>query len=142
MALQQNVDSSKTSTTDLTAIASRYSDFSHLLRLHACDDNRDTVVLTGATGALGAHILAQLLAKPNRARVICLCRASDDDDARKRVQDSLQRRRLPSLDDSTVVCLAADFTQDLLGLDMQNFQQVANAARIIHVSEMPILPFY
>jgi FlaA1/EpsC-like NDP-sugar epimerase len=142
MALQQGVGSSKTSSTDLKAIASRYSDFSHPLRLHARDDKQDTVVLTGATGALGAHILAQLLAKPNHPRVICLCRAGDDSDARRRVKESLHRRRLPFLENSTVVCLAAEFTQDQLGLSMQNFQEVASAATFIHVSEVLILALY
>ncbi|KAM0749958.1 L-aminoadipate-semialdehyde dehydrogenase [Meredithblackwellia eburnea MCA 4105] len=37
------------------------------------------VVLTGATGSLGAHILAALLARPDVSKVYCLVRASDND---------------------------------------------------------------
>lgn len=59
------------------------------------DDNigGETVVLTGATGSLGAHILDQLTRQPAVARVICLSRAPSDAAARARLQASLQQRR-------------------------------------------------
>ncbi|PHM33208.1 amino acid adenylation domain-containing protein [Xenorhabdus innexi] len=45
----------------------------------------DTVLLTGATGYLGLHLLEQLL-KQTSAQVICLCRAADKAHARERIR--------------------------------------------------------
>jgi thioester reductase-like protein len=94
----------------------------------------DTVVLTGATGALGAHILHLLETASKRRHIICLCRAQDASDARDRVQASLKRRRLASVDNSQVVCLVADLAQDQLGLSPVDYQRVANASLYIHAS--------
>ncbi len=46
----------------------------------------DTVLLTGATGYLGLHLLEQLL-KQTSAQVICLCRADDKAHALERIRD-------------------------------------------------------
>ncbi|KAK6855696.1 hypothetical protein PG995_007847 [Apiospora arundinis] len=40
---------------------------------------KETVILTGATGALGAHILHQLLQDPKVGKIYCLVRSSDSD---------------------------------------------------------------
>jgi thioester reductase-like protein len=56
-------------------------------------------LLTGATGALGAHVLVQLLKHSSPPSLICLIRASSDYEAEKRVDQSLAQRRLPSLKD-------------------------------------------
>ncbi|KAK8101801.1 NRPS-like protein biosynthetic cluster [Apiospora kogelbergensis] len=57
---------------------------------------RETVILTGATGALGAHILHQLLQDPQVENIYCLVRSSSNSstDAASRVQASLRERRL------------------------------------------------
>jgi thioester reductase-like protein len=55
---------------------------------------RRNVVLIGATGSLGAHILAQLVARPDTETVYCLVRAKDSKDAARRVQKSLIQRKL------------------------------------------------
>lgn len=47
----------------------------------------DVVLLTGATGALGAHILHQLLQNSHVRHVYCL--AGGDADPRERVLESL-----------------------------------------------------
>src|SRR5262249_32621100 len=44
----------------------------------------DSVLLTGATGTLGAYLLCELLARSTR-RVICLVRATDAEHARDRL---------------------------------------------------------
>jgi amino acid adenylation domain-containing protein/thioester reductase-like protein len=50
------------------------------------------VFLTGATGYLGVHILAELLQAGTT--VVCLARASDDDAAQKRILDNLKKYQL------------------------------------------------
>ncbi|KAK8041417.1 hypothetical protein PG994_014424 [Apiospora phragmitis] len=61
------------------------------------DPERETVILTGATGALGAHILHLLLQDPQVDKIYCLVRSSVNNtakDAADRVQTSLYARRL------------------------------------------------
>ncbi|MDR0218102.1 MAG: amino acid adenylation domain-containing protein [Enterobacteriaceae bacterium] len=45
----------------------------------------DTILLTGATGYLGLHLLEQLL-KQTSAQIICLCRDADEERALKRIK--------------------------------------------------------
>ncbi|KAK7414427.1 hypothetical protein QQX98_006705 [Neonectria punicea] len=52
------------------------------------------VVVTGATGSLGAHLVAQLANHPNVDLVPCLVRASSDGLAMHRVIESMRRRRV------------------------------------------------
>lgn len=59
--------------------------------------NGATVILTGATGALGAHLLAQYLASPGVVKIYCLVRGADAHAARCRVDKALQNRKLPRL---------------------------------------------
>lgn len=49
-----------------------------------------TVLLTGATGFLGSHVLAELLASGDAA-VLCLARAEDDAAAAERIVSTLRR---------------------------------------------------
>ncbi|EPQ30075.1 uncharacterized protein PFL1_02192 [Pseudozyma flocculosa PF-1] len=56
-----------------------------------------TVVLTGSTGSLGAHIVNQLAQLSSVARIVCLNRASSDEDAVRRTEASLKVRALPDL---------------------------------------------
>ncbi|EKG18713.1 Phosphopantetheine-binding protein [Macrophomina phaseolina MS6] len=78
----------------------------------------DTVLLTGATGSLGAHILAQLLPLPHIAKIYCLVRASDPAAAHARVLSSLATRRLtispPHL--AKLLALPSDLSSPTLGL--------------------------
>ncbi|KAK3936987.1 hypothetical protein QBC46DRAFT_295147 [Diplogelasinospora grovesii] len=56
------------------------------------------VVLTGATGALGAHILNLLRNDPHVQKVYCLVRAQTFVSAHKRVSDGLKARGMPGLE--------------------------------------------
>ncbi|KAI0479348.1 hypothetical protein GGR56DRAFT_690686 [Xylariaceae sp. FL0804] len=88
-----------------------------------------TVVLTGATGALGSHLLAQLVRDARVRRIYCLVRAATPSAARHRVSEALRQRRLPPLpleedddEDAKVVCLpcSGDFAAPGLGLGLAN----------------------
>ncbi|KAL6852687.1 putative NRPS-like protein biosynthetic cluster [Amphichorda felina] len=54
--------------------------------------SRDVVLLTGATGALGAHILHHLVQRSNVSHVYCIARGGSPDTVRQRVLDSLEQR--------------------------------------------------
>ncbi|ENH72347.1 Linear gramicidin synthase subunit D [Fusarium oxysporum f. sp. cubense race 1] len=53
-------------------------------------------VLTGATGSLGAHLLAKLALSSSVQAVYCLIRASSNANAQERVEKSLEERNLRS----------------------------------------------
>lgn len=97
----------------------------------------ETVVLTGATGSLGAHILDQLIRRPSVARVICLSRASSDAESLVRLQASLQQRQRTLTPEawSKILSLAADVNNsNQLGLESaETYEMIrASATAIIH----------
>lgn len=73
-----------------------------------------TILVTGATGSLGAHTVARLLTRPN-TRVICLSRASSHAESALRLKASFTARRICA-DWSRIESLAADLSQPELGL--------------------------
>ncbi|KAH7071535.1 male sterility protein [Paraphoma chrysanthemicola] len=116
-------------TTKMQDLIDKYSDFAPAVR-------RD-IVLTGATGSLGAHVLAQLAARPDIATVHCLVRAKNGKDASHRVRKSLLQRKLyHSMSLSArrkIHALPADLSDAYLGLDNTTHQAVAqNLASVIH----------
>jgi thioester reductase-like protein len=77
----------------------------------------DRILLTGATGFLGAFVLADLL-EQSAAHVHCLVRAQSASDGMRRLERTLDRYGLPALDlASRVTCLPGDLAQPRLGLD-------------------------
>ena len=92
--------------------------------------NRQTVILTGSTGALGSYILHTLLAKPVH-HVYCLNRAIDAE----QLQIGRNRARgLPTqLDASRVTFLTADLSKLHLGLSFEIYRRLLNTVtHIIH----------
>jgi len=99
-----------------------------------------TVFLTGATGYLGAHILADVLASTT-ADVVCVVRADGDAAAMERVKSTLEQYDL--LDgvggakgletDRRVAAVAGDLSKPLLGINPDSFKEVAASIdSIIH----------
>ncbi|KAK7710297.1 putative NRPS-like protein biosynthetic cluster [Diaporthe eres] len=101
------------------------------------DHQKDrVVVLTGATGALGAHILEILLQDSNVARVYCLVRAESPEQASERILASLRSRHLamPSSEigkDSKLVSLACSLQNDKLGLAGSEWERLAGEATLM-----------
>jgi len=115
--------------TQMKDLIERYSDFTPA--------SRRNVVLMGATGSLGAHVLAQLVARPDIHTVHCLVRAEHSRDAEGRVRKSLSQRKIlhsMSLIERRKICaVAADLSAPNLGLDDQTYHVIAkNLASIIH----------
>ena len=82
------------------------------------------ILLTGATGFLGRHLLLELLARlPVDGRVICLVRAADDRAAERRL----------GVTDPRVTVYASDLMRPRLGLAAQTYAELArDAEAIVH----------
>ncbi|RKH37851.1 myxochelin non-ribosomal peptide synthetase MxcG [Corallococcus sicarius] len=83
------------------------------------------VLLTGATGFVGAHLLHQLLEQTD-ARIICTVRAKGEATAMERLRMALVGQQLPTKGlEARVLALPADLAQPLLGLDAARFHGLA-----------------
>jgi thioester reductase-like protein len=95
--------------------------------------------LTGATGALGSHILSQLLANPSVTQVYCLVRPKATETASERVLATLKQRFLLALSKSSLEkfqSLPAKLEEENLGFKMSVYEQLRDTvSTIIHVSE-------
>ncbi|MFF2042523.1 amino acid adenylation domain-containing protein [Kitasatospora sp. NPDC058170] len=91
----------------------------------------DEILLTGATGFCGAHLLKTLL-HTTRARIHCLVRAPDEEHAMERIRAAQQRFLRHDLADARVVPLVGDLTEPLLGLTRQRFESLAGRLDAIH----------
>lgn len=95
----------------------------------------EVVILTGATGSLGAHILDQLTRRDDVASVVCLSRAKSHEESVKRVHDSLQQRqrKLSPQALAKVVSFAADVNKPDLGLEPAQYELLRQqSTSIIH----------
>jgi amino acid adenylation domain-containing protein/thioester reductase-like protein len=89
------------------------------------------VLLTGAAGFLGAHLLSDLIAT-TRARVWCLVRAAGADAARARIAAAAERYQLPAPPAGRVVPLPGDLTRPDLGLPAATFRDLAGQLDVIY----------
>jgi amino acid adenylation domain-containing protein/thioester reductase-like protein len=100
---------------------------------HPGPDWRDPgdVLLTGATGFLGAHLLSELL-ETTGARVHCLVRARDDATALSRIRQAAERYELAVPTADRVVPLAGDLAEPRLGLSDAAFRGLARDIDVIY----------
>ncbi|MCJ1464215.1 hypothetical protein MMC07_002828 [Pseudocyphellaria aurata] len=101
----------------------------------AGSDDEGVVILTGATGALGAHIL-DLLRSSRASQIICLVRATSLEAANARVNKALLQRQKPPLEPSRQVrCLPVKVSDPELGLSHDDYVfLVQNTTLIIHAA--------
>jgi thioester reductase-like protein len=93
--------------------------------------------VTGATGSLGAHAIAQLAILPDVKMVHCLVRAKSKSSARTRVIASLRERQiyhqLPLAVRQKIVAHPSDFSKADLGLGWETYDNIArNLTTLIH----------
>ncbi|KAH8647661.1 aminoadipate-semialdehyde dehydrogenase large subunit [Xylariales sp. PMI_506] len=104
---------------DMTALIEKYSDFPAHVPVESASTGR-SIVVTGATGSLGAHLVARLVRDPEVKTIWALVRASDEAAARTRVLTSLGDRLLlhnlsvPEL--RKIRALPSNFADEGLGL--------------------------
>ncbi|MUH00601.1 amino acid adenylation domain-containing protein, partial [Scytonema sp. UIC 10036] len=90
------------------------------------------VFLTGATGFLGAFLLAEILHQ-TQADVYCLVRASSTEEGKKRIQKNLESYFLweASLD-SRIIPVIGALSQPLFALSLEQFQELASRIDVIY----------
>ncbi|KAG9196623.1 hypothetical protein G6011_01744 [Alternaria panax] len=100
----------------------------------------EVVVLTGATGALGAHILDLLQKASNIEAVYCLVRGADEHAARERVSKALEQRGMASLSSSElsegkIKVVPSQLGEERLGLSDEVYEYLAQkATSVIHIA--------
>lgn len=95
------------------------------------------ILVTGGTGSLGAHLIAQLLALPTTTQLICLARAPSDAEARTRIFASLHSRCLsiPPSHLSKLQCYASDLSTPTLGLQTEVYASLTQTlTTVIHAA--------
>jgi amino acid adenylation domain-containing protein/thioester reductase-like protein len=89
------------------------------------------ILLTGATGFFGVHLLRELAASTS-ARVHCLVRAHDAEHGLKRIAEAAERYELGPLPLDRVIPLAGDLARPDLGLPRATFEDLAHRVDVIH----------
>ncbi|HEY0933990.1 MAG TPA: amino acid adenylation domain-containing protein [Trebonia sp.] len=88
------------------------------------------ILLTGAAGFLGAHLLSELATAG--VRVHCLVRAPDEASGRARIRQAAARYELPPPPDGRVVPLPGDLAEPRLGLSGPVFRDLADRVDMIY----------
>jgi thioester reductase-like protein len=91
------------------------------------------ILLTGATGFLGAFVLAELLEETDAA-IRCLVRAESASTGMRRLEEVLGRNGIHALNlRARVTCIAGDLAKPRLGLEARDFDRTAHSVdTIIH----------
>jgi thioester reductase-like protein len=91
-----------------------------------------SIFVTGATGFLGAHLLAGLL-RSSSAVIYCLVRADNQDHARSRLRQSLERYELWEQSFSKrLMPIVGDLAKPRLGLSESDFAQLSASIDAIY----------
>lgn len=98
---------------------------------------KNTVLLTGATGALGAHILNQYLQDKQVSKIYCFVRDTSSDEGQNRIYNALLSRKLSVSQDwhSKIVVICGQLCKPDLGIPIALYSQLAEEVTIIsHVA--------
>ncbi|RDW93763.1 putative NRPS-like enzyme [Aspergillus mulundensis] len=120
----------------MAALISKYSDFEqHVPRPNGLSGRY--IIVTGATGSLGCHVVAKLSALPDVQKVYCFVRARSPLDAYGRILESLRARRvyesLSTAAKNKLIALPSDLSQPDLGLDPTTYNTLASSLTdVIH----------
>ncbi|MEE1178294.1 MAG: thioester reductase domain-containing protein [Paludibacteraceae bacterium] len=89
--------------------------------------NGNTVFITGATGFLGAHILAELIEREDyRNRdIVCLVRCASSDHGVERIRETFSRYNLNALNLGRVKIISGDLVLPEFGLDYKDYEKLA-----------------
>lgn len=98
-------------------------------RSRARERSPATVLVTGATGFLGAHLVAQLMDRTD-ATVLCLVRAADEREAAGRVLAGLWAHGLDA-DPARLAGVPGDLAQERFGLAERDFAALAGRTDVV-----------
>jgi thioester reductase-like protein len=92
------------------------------------------ILLTGATGFLGAYLLHDLLTKTSH-KIYCLVRTSDSESSRDRIILNLRHYNLlDGIDYTRIIPVAGDLTRPLLGIEPSFYEYLSNCINVIYHS--------
>ncbi|KAK2032994.1 citrinin polyketide synthase [Colletotrichum zoysiae] len=95
-----------------------------------------TILITGATGSLGSHLVEKCASIPSVTRVVCVNRRSkDESDPAKRQKQAMTEKGIPINQQTAakMVVLEADLAKPQLGLPEEDYAQlVSSTTHIIH----------
>lgn len=90
------------------------------------------ILLTGASGFLGAYLLAELL-KTSQAKIYCLIREHNQEDAKQRLLANMKEYQLDITSyQNRIYTLCGDLEEPGLGLDPTTYQQLAEEVDAIY----------
>ncbi len=89
------------------------------------------ILLTGASGFLGAFLLASLLRR-TQATVHCLIRCNDAAEGRSRLDANMRQLGLAGYDRTRVAVVAGDLALPLFGLEPERFEQLGELIEVIY----------
>ena len=95
----------------------------------------DDVLITGATGFIGAYVLRSVL-ENSREKIYCLTRGNSNKTASRRVLENLKSYGLyQEGDDTRIIGVAGDLAEDNLGLSKEEYDKLEqNIARVFHLA--------
>ncbi|MFC9293560.1 type I polyketide synthase [Streptomyces sp. NPDC057010] len=92
----------------------------------------EEILLTGATGFLGAFLLRDLM-RTTRARVHCLVRGADETEAWERLQENLLWYRVwEDIDPDRLAIVVGDLASPRLGLTAADFDRLARTVDVVY----------
>ncbi|HEY9131998.1 MAG TPA: amino acid adenylation domain-containing protein [Dyella sp.] len=93
------------------------------------------VLLTGATGFVGIHLLAELLAT-TRATVHCIVRARSTTEAMRRIQEKIDEYKVPiaAADIDRIKAYPGDIASSRFGLALDDYDALCRDVEVIHHS--------
>ena len=96
-------------------------------------NSSEVVILTGATGALGAHILSLLRSSPHVSEIHCLIRAASPTAANERISKSLLARNKAPLSstNSKIKCHPCKLSELELGLPPSIYRDLATRTTLV-----------
>lgn len=140
-ALARHIDGLRTGTMEqvkdthqvMGGLVEKYSSFKTYDEKYRTAPTTETVVLTGVTGGLGAHLLAQLVRDPGVSTVWALVRASSEHAALERTLQSLSSRGLAlSVEEiRKVVAVPSDLSKPDFGLGSSRFLQLRSSLTLV-----------
>ncbi|WP_212005102.1 non-ribosomal peptide synthetase [Chitinophaga sp. HK235] len=97
--------------------------------------NQSAVLLTGATGFVGIHLLQELLDN-TQAVVYCLTRAKDEHHALDKIYQAFTSYHIPVQENTRhrIIPVVGDFSQPFLGISADQYQELANKIEVIYHS--------
>ncbi|KAI1812317.1 hypothetical protein GGS20DRAFT_27949 [Poronia punctata] len=118
------------------SLVHKYTCFPTIERGNPATVAKQVILLTGATGTIGRHLLHYLARQPDVTRIFCLVRAKDDAIAKQRIVLSIAEGRLDDLDVSEMAKispLAASLGEPKLGLDSETYDSLrCSVTTVIH----------